>query len=504
MATRAEQSSIDLDGEQLGGADDEEGLLERVAATLGSTLDLKTVLRRLAEIGLEASSALRCSIVLLSERGLEPAVAISVRSDEDLWDAYRAMPPIQLEARHWDLVLDHQVAVIEDARESDLVPDTWVERFSLRAIAVVPLRAHRELCGVMAVDWPVPGPPAARELGLLRTIGTYAGLAISHARLHESTVRRSKALEHLVEVATSVNSSSSLAPVLDRVCAGFEDILGTTHCSVNLIDPEHPLQVKTLATRGAPWFSPRSGRAGAVPPEELTGVDRLWAASGGPIVYPVLDASGAGRPLVVPPRVRSAVLFPIFVPDGLIGSVMAGFPRRGRPAPEVLETGQTLAELAAAAIERARLHEQLGRRLRQVETLYRLSGVVSGVSDLPTALRELNDGMGSELGVHLESVVLSSPEVRLALGADAPSGDEAVVLDAWQRVLEAGGVLRLDRVGTVILAPVAHGGRVLGTVRVTAGDGPPVDLHDDDFLLTIGRACGEAVHRATLARELPA
>lgn len=502
MASRTRPTAVDLDLEELRERSDDRGLLERVAVTLGSTLDLGEVLHRLATIVLEMSSAQRCSIVLLSGRRLEPAVAISTRPDEDLWAAYRAMPPIELDALQWGLILGGRAVAIEDARCSEVMPREWVERFGLRAMAVVPLLADGEPCGVMALDWPEPRPADSLELALLEAIGTYAGIAVHNARLHEGVAARSRTLEHLVGVSAWLNSSSSLATVLDRVCSGFEQLLGTTHCSVNLIDPERPLHLRTLATRGEPWFSRRSGDGEAIPPEELTGVDRLWAASGGPIVYPVLDPEASQPPLVIPRSVRSAVLFPLFAPDGLVGSVVAGFPRSGSPSPEALDTGQTLAELAAAAIERARLHDQLGRRLRQVEILYRLSDVVSGTSDLPTALSDLNEGMGTELGFRLESVVIAGPGLRAAVGGEEPGVEEQRAFRAWRAVLASeGSPVRIQQVAESVLVPLVHHGRVQGALRATV-HGDALDASDDEFLLAVGWACAEIIHRAALSRAL--
>src|SRR5438874_2116760 len=131
-----------------------EELLERVALTLNSSLELREVLRSLAELVLETVGVDRCSLFLLEDGRLRPAVAIGTRSEESLWSAFRAMGSVDLEsipgAR--PLLQAGRALPIEDPASCDLVPRTWTRRFSLRSLVLVPLLAGGEPSGLMAVD----------------------------------------------------------------------------------------------------------------------------------------------------------------------------------------------------------------------------------------------------------------------------------------------------------------------------------------------------------------
>ena len=495
MATREQ---IDLDLEERLARAGHSPILEQVAFTLGSTLDLKEVLRRLAEIVHKAASAQRCSIVLLEGDRLKPAVAIGGRPDDDLWSAFRSMPPIELEPEHWVLLRRGRVLAFEDARTVPYIPRAWVERFSLHAVALVPLLARGEPCGVMVLDWPEVRTIDGQELAMLEAVGTYAGIAVQNARLHERMARKSQTLEHLVEVAAALNSSTSLAGVLDLICTGFEHLLGAAHTSVNLVDPARPLHVRTLAVRGEAWFSRPAPHGGEMPPEELLGGDDLWRSSVGPVVYPKLTPP-PDRPHSV---VRSAALFPLFGADGLIGSVVAGFRHTGGPRQDELDTGQTLAELAATAITRADLHDQLNRRLRQLEVLSRLSDVVAGTVDLDSALGEVNGALGSELGIHLWSVAVPNASLRAMIGGRPPDDAELDAIRSWRSLLENGErPMGLRSAGDDLLVPVVHRQRVQGALRVKRREGV-VDLPDEEFLTAIGSACAEVLYRTGLTRSL--
>lgn len=476
-------------------------LLERVAFTLGSTLDLKEVLRRLGEIVHETASAQRCSIVLIDGDRLRPAVAIGSHPDEDLWSAFRSMPPIELDSEQWTLMRRGRAIAVEDARETTVIPQSWVERFSLRAVALVPLAARGEPCGVMAVDWPEVRPVDDDELALLEAIGTYAGVAVHNARLHDRVARKSRIQEHVVEVAASLNSSTSLSRVLELICTSYEQLLGATHTSVNINDPADPLTMETIATRGEPWPAGMPSQARVMAPEELMSDEGMWRSSAGPVVYPRLAVEEGRRH---PPSLRSAALFPLFGPDGLIGSVVTGFAQSGGPDPDELDTGQTLAELAATAIGRADLHEQLRRRVRQLEILSQLGEVVAGIVNLDQALAQVNEVLTPEFGIELRSVAVCDESLREAFGARGPDEEEARAIESWEEMADVHGrPVGLRAGGDDLFVPIVHRDAVRGVVRV-ATNGSRVDISDEEFLLAVGASAAEVLDRASLSRSLQA
>lgn len=475
-----------------------DGLLERVAVALGSTLDLREVLRRLAEIVQERVSAQRCSIVLIEGDRLEPAVAIGPRADASLWEAFRKMPPIPIGGRRWEALEEGRAVVIDDARRSGLIPDEWVERFDLRSMVIVPLLARGEPCGAMAVDWPEVRAVDATEAGLVEAIGAYAGVAVSNARLHERMTVKSRTLEHLVGVAGALNSSTSLTAVLDLVCEGFERIIRATHVAVSLSDVADPLKVTTLAQRGDDWLADVID-VRALAPEELAAADDVHGDELGPVVYRHLDQKAFGRSLSHA-GIRSAALFPLFGPEGTLGAVIAGFDDVRGPRAEELEAGQTLAEMAAAAIGRADLHDDLARRVRQLEILAHLADVVAGASDLDDALDRLRGAVERKTGLKIRAFVGASQHVRESLGGRSPGPEELTAIESWRAEAGGGEPLRLRRRGDAVLVPVIRGGDVEGMMLVQADD--HIDLTDEEFLLAVGAACAEILHRTSLRQAL--
>ena len=202
-----------------------EELLERVALPLNSSLELRDVLRSLAELVLETAGADRCSLFLLEGGNLRPTVAIGSKTEDALWSAFRSMGTVDLDLipGALDLIRAGRALPIEDAMASPFVPTTWAKRFGLRALVLVPLLASGEPCGLMAVDSRVHGAFGPEDVRLLESIGAAAGVAIRNARLYEAARdaarERAELLEdrerHLRRLRMLYGLSAQLAEGLD-------------------------------------------------------------------------------------------------------------------------------------------------------------------------------------------------------------------------------------------------------------------------------------------------
>ena len=482
--------------------------LHRVAITVNASLEIKETIERLLRVTLEAIPADRCTLLLVDAgRGtLDPALSIGQVSDDDLWKRFRDLPPIDLASvpERWQLFARGRALSIADMATSPLIPPGVVEVFGTRSAILAPLIAGEEPIGLLVLDWRNQiGDKPREDVLLLEAIAAYASLAIRNARLYDGLASKARSLERLVEVAGAINSSPSLPSVLDLVCSAFEQLLGSTHCSLNLLDAGDPPRVETVSVRGEAWFAGNRDVLAAAPPAELARVASLWVSRPEPVIYPDLAASGFVAPELIPPSVRSVALFPLVHRGRVLGAVVAGFANAEGPKRQQLEAAQALAELAAASISRATVDRALRLRLREVETLSALSDVVATTTELDSALDALNRMSASELGVHFSSISVSNRATRSVLSATAPAGAEADALRIWRRAARAGGrPLEVLRDGDDLLIPVARGGEVLGVLRGVPAALDARDAYDEGVLLAIGAACADVLHKAVLHAEL--
>lgn len=486
--------------------------LHRVAITVNASLDIKETIERLLRVTLDAIPADRCTLLLVDPVSgtLAPTLSIGQVSDAQMWRLFRELPPIDLASvpERWQLFALGRAVSIPDMSTSPLIPPGVVEVFGARSAILAPLIAREEPIGLLVLDWRDGGDKPDEDVLLLEAIAAYASLAIRNARLYESLASKARSLERLVEVAGAINSSPSLPAVLDLVCAAFEQLLSSTHCSLNLLDGGDPPRVETVSVRGEAWFAGNRDVLAAAPPDELARVAALWMNRPEPVVYPDVAATGLVPAALIPPAVRSMALFPLVHRGRVLGAVVAGLATPDGPRRHQLDSAQALAELAAASISRARVDRSLRLRLREVETLSALSDVVATTTDLGTALDALNRMSATELGVRFSAIAVSSPEMRKALNGKAPAGVEAEALRDWRRSMRSGrrgGYVVRD--GADVLVPVARGREILGVLRGCVTAVTPqraADAYDEGVLLAIGAACADVLRKAVLHAELAA
>lgn len=480
--------------------------LGRIALTVNSSLDIKEILHRLASLTLEAIPADYCTLFLLDESGnfLHPAVSLGQRSDALLWQEIKKTAPFDLreDPARWRALRVERALGITDISSFPLIPARIAQLLRDRSMIMVPLTAAGEPLGLLVLDWAFIGREASpEELSFVEAIGAYAALAIRNARLYEKLAGKARSLERLVRVGATLNSSTSLRSVLDLICAGFEELLGTNHCSVNLLDESSEMGVRTLVVRGVSWFTRNPESIAAVPRREIERVENLWRRNPDPVVYPDLHGRGGVDPLFIPAAIRSAALFPLVRPGALLGFVMTGLPVSGPPSQEDLGTGQALADQAATAIWRASLHESLRHRVQRLEVLYRLSDVVAGTADLTAVLRQLNRVLRPELGIRIESIVVANPQIRESVGAATPSDEQMEAIRSWRGVVARGGDLGPRQTRSGLLIPMVHHNRVQGAVQFSL-DALSSDASDEDLLAAVASGCAEVIYKAELRKNL--
>lgn len=479
--------------------------LHRIALTVNSSLEIKEVLERLARLALEAIPADRCNLFLVdgSRRYLEPALSIGQVSDEGLWQRFRALDPIDLREvpERWEFFRAGRALGIADMADSPLVPPGIAETFRARSGLLTPLLAAGEPVGLLTLDWVTPGRCFdPDERALFEAIASYASLAVRNARLYQGLVAKNRMMERLVEVAGALTSQPSLGAVLSLVSSAFEELLETSHCSINVLGDAQPERFDTIEVRGESWFG-KTNSLVAVSTAEVARVSELWGNNPHPIEYPSLTAAAVVDPRAVPSSVRSVVLFPLIQTGRVIGAVVAGFRTTGTQDEGALATGQALADLAAAAISRARLDGALRSRLQEVEALYRLSDVVAGTAGLPAAVRRLNQIFGDDEAITVDDVVVASRKVREIVDAQVPTAAESAAIRSWRSHASANHSLEPKEVAGGLLVPVARRGRVIGILRVTV-TGRVVGQDEQGLLLAMGAACAEVIQKVDLQRQL--
>src|SRR4051812_4598232 len=189
-------------------------LLSGMAVALGHDVDLDFLLAELATGVRRTLDAERVSVLLLDDDGLlTPAVAVARQHNDDLWQRFRRMPPIALDALPGArAALAHgKVIVIEDASVSPLIPTAWQRAFGLGSLAVAPLVVADEPAGLVAVEYgDIAAPFTGTQLALLEGMAALAGVALRAGR-QRSHVQRLEELRFAIGTMDGLRSERAVA-----------------------------------------------------------------------------------------------------------------------------------------------------------------------------------------------------------------------------------------------------------------------------------------------------
>jgi len=486
--------------------------------SLDSPLELSQVLRLIPRLSANALRA-RSAVLRLAdeETGLHDQTYRFVASE--------ATTPVAAEETVAELTRREMVPIlIPDLRDDPrLAPHAPARLVSALA---VPLLQRHALIGTLCVldkISSVPGEPAVfeeRDVNLLATLGTEAGIVIENARLFHAAAQRADELAALRDVGQAIVGRLELSDVLEAVTAGAMRLLGTQHTQILLWDDV----VQRLQYGFA--VGSEAERVKVQSFFDDHGVNTAVAHSRQPMILDDYHASPYALPEFS--DVVATITTPVLFGNRLLGVLHSHTTEPGkRFSSDDLRILQMLATQAAIAIENARLYDEARMRSARFRGLSELSRKVTASLDLQQvfdyavqAAVDLLDLALARLWVWQESTDLL--HVRASAGdpdllppardtfapgegvtgavfrslevitlADA-ANDPRYAEQAWARHLG---------VRNVAVVPVRLAERAVGVLSVARRTGRAFTADDIELLTSFARHVAIAIENARLFRE---
>src|SRR5574341_597175 len=154
-------------------APDTPAVLLEIAKAVSSTLDLKELLKIIAQRTAAACGADVCSIFLWSPSGdrLVPMMSQTASGEQmdDLWEEFKRLASHSREATLPIIAAMAQRTpiVLNDPASSPVLPATWVEQFRLKALLSVPLIRQDVAIGTLVLHQMIDGKPFTEAQVLL-------------------------------------------------------------------------------------------------------------------------------------------------------------------------------------------------------------------------------------------------------------------------------------------------------------------------------------------------
>lgn len=323
-------------------------VLARVGSVINSSLEPKEVLNRVLAEAVRVMQATSGSLVFIDPHTqllqIEVAIGLSQR-------AQRTKLAIGRGVTGWVAKMGKPLRVPDVTADPRYVS----VRKDIRSELAVPLLVEGTLIGVLNVDSTRRNAFSSEDEELLVAIANQSAQVIQNSWLYQAVAHNARQLESLFSVAQSVISSLNLQEILQRVTRDACRLMDTKVASLMLLNPTHDrLELHACHGAGDEYLSKPSLPVA----DSLIGfvVRRRKPLR----VYNVQEhdeyrhAEMARKEGLV-----SLLSVPMIVVDTAIGALNVYTAAPYRYSNQDVKTLSALANLAAIAIENARLHEKI-------------------------------------------------------------------------------------------------------------------------------------------------
>ncbi len=333
-------------------------LLE-VADAVNTTLDLNTLLQRVAEMLKRIIDYEIFAILLLNEKTQELRVRFQVGHPPEVAE--------RIVIKVGQGVTGQAVQRREAVLVNDLSTEQNVINFTpgVHSELAVPLIAKNKVIGVLDVEADQPGAFNEEHKRLLTLFASRISAGIENARLYTRVSRQARQLTLLTEISRELTSILNVDQLLKRVADLVTRIIDYEMFSILLLDPTGQL----LQHR----FSLRFKESVHLKREIPMGVGLVGAAaqSGQAVLVP--DVSKDPRYIMANPETRSELCIPLIYKDKVIGVLDIEHTRRGYFDDQHVRIMTTMAAQVAIAIENATLYERIARQEKRLEHDFELA-----------------------------------------------------------------------------------------------------------------------------------
>ena len=506
--------------------------LARLTRALTETLDSRAIADRIVQSVLSLLGGEFAALRLLTEDGSLLSLAVAGPAVSVLPEGHVFPAGVGLVGR---VVREGRALTSVDILDDPTVelPPEWrrrLARLGPQAVAAAPLRLKGTLVGVLSLADRGGRVFSEAEMALLQTYADHGAAALQNARLYAESERRRRAAEAVLEAAQAMTSTLDLPRVLEAVTRRTAQALAADRCSIWLLNDGvlAPLMSQFADGHAEPELWKRFKALPRRSPDEVP-VYREAIRARRPVA--IEDTQHADVPAEWREvfGVAAALVVPVFHQDRLVGIMNVDRRVPSTWSAEHRELAQAIAAQTALAVENARLFAEHRQNAEVATALLQLSQSLEGAHRLGTVLDCVAGFTQRVLGAERCAVFLVDADTgRLAPAAAAgvSAADRRTVAEAGcltvpprlaealckpePLVVDARTDLELpaglaDRLGlqTVLLIPLASGGRPIGLV---AADAPDKGLMFGRRQLALARGiaahAAAAVERATLYREM--
>ena len=327
-------------------------LLE-VADAVNTTLDLNTLLQRVAEMLKRFIDYEIFAILLLNEKTQELRIRFQVGHPPEVAERIRIKVGKGVTGR---AVQTREPVLVNDVAAEDNFINSVP---GVRSELAVPLIAKNRVIGVIDVEAAQPGAFTEEHKRLLTLFASRIAVGIENARLYTRVSRQARQLTLLTEISRELTSILNVDQLLRRIADLLTRIIDYQMFSILLLDASG----STLQHRFSLRFKESVQLKHDIPLGR--GLVGYAAQHGEAVLAP--DVSKDPRYIEANPETHSELCIPLIYKDKVIGVLDIEHTRRNYFNEDHVRILTTMAAQMAIAIENATLYERIARQEKRLE-----------------------------------------------------------------------------------------------------------------------------------------
>jgi phosphoserine phosphatase RsbU/P len=330
-----------------------ESFLLEVADAVNTTLDLDTMLRRVADLLRRAIDYDVFAVLLLNEKAGELRIRFQIGHPPEIAEKLRIKVGEGVTGRAAQL---RQSVLVNDVTSDSNFIDTEV---GARAELAIPLIIKNRLIGILDLESRQPNRFTGEHQRLLTVIGSRIAVAIENARLYTRVSRQAKTLGLLNDIARELTSILNLDELFKSIGDRLAQLLDYQMFSILLLDSAG----EKLQHRFSLRFNESVHLKHDIPLDRgLVGYAARYRVA---VLVP--DVTRDDRYIALNPETRSELCVPLIYKDKAVGVLDLEHTKRGFFTEDHKLTVTTLAAQIAIAIENARLYERISQEEQRLE-----------------------------------------------------------------------------------------------------------------------------------------
>lgn len=501
-------------------------ILSRLAASMGSTLEVDELMDTVVEGISEGAGLGRCSAFLASPDGgwalpqatTEPSAKVRERFFKKRIDL-RADNVASLAMKIREPV------IVTDPAGDPLLDKRWIVDFDLAALLVLPFIVRDEPKGVVFVERRagMKNYFLDREIEIANTILAQAAAGFENAMSYAEEQRKRTEADTRYRTSRELSSSLDIYKVVENACklairsvGSAGSVLFLMEESGNKLDP-----VLSIGTGGA--------RRSAFP--EGSGMDpglfeQVYDLADRP---PAMTIDSPSESNVLPPFLRgegSILCSPFFISGRAAGLLCCTDPDEKAYSGFQVSQLSAIAGETGLAVVNARLHERLKSDASQMASLVQLANAIGSTTELPVIMRlaletvrhlfEATSGLIYKFEESdgtlrcVESFGYPGEIVEKISTAPYPKADACwtiaegrlIGVDDLAATAVACGTLERIGKGSAICVGMQFEGKTLGVLHIRSERTNAFGEQDQQLALAIADQIGLALHRSLLFEEI--